>query len=689
MGDALQPVRPGDPLRIGADTWNAVLAAAADHAHRTGTRPSAGQLPEGPLGPSDCVWVKNATEVDLPEWSILRPNGVQISPAAGAGIALGVSTDPVFTGTAPDTDTGPVFVLLEPVAAGSIGRAVAAGVALCRLYVNDAAHDHAEPVPGNTTRLTSCAHGRAEILWRESAAGEVWALVLLGPWRRPGFHAELTTQFGSGWNFYRLTQSDGLVEHDGAEVTGYAAYPVSTNRTPPRAGARVWMWPGEKIGQFEFLATAERTFLARLTTAGATNGWNFVRLALDVATGTYIDDGAEVTGAVAVPSPIDGGGEFAHPVEGLRVVMWPAITAGHYEFLPVGYAGLGTDPPPGFFPGLVSTTTQFLGGRKGFYDGITVGLYDPDDVPPQIPPGIVVGAGTPLWSFNAGSIGEAVSVEGDIACSGWLSSIGFSDLGGIQRVSLRGAYNLGGDGFVPAIVWQNSSVGQYITDLGNAASISYQEGNLVAAPSLYGGEDSPGDFCIARAGEGYLSAFGVKTGATKQRGRDVTLILKTTTGDDPDGVSLDFLAGLLVDPTGVGSGSGSGSGSPVSPPPPVTSCLCESTLAGGTTASLKVMNGPYAGSHSGAWSVGVVGTTDAHVDFGFSAGGTVGVWMVCKSSGYQLWWWDTGSTVGSEPPDHAAALAGYDCQTAFATFATPTLPFGQTGGAGMYTQVTW
>ncbi len=170
----MNKVRPGDPIAISAAVWNDVLDAAA-LAKRT-KRTGAG-IPDGlDVG---IVRVKNTTDEDLDRFAAL-----------GISFGIGVTAEknelafqnepPVLFGGVYDGD-GPWVVLMEPLPAGKIGRAMLFGVTPAQVDVADKEHDFAQPVPDNAAgTLESCAGGTARILWKPDKTGLQWCLLHVG-----------------------------------------------------------------------------------------------------------------------------------------------------------------------------------------------------------------------------------------------------------------------------------------------------------------------------------------------------------------------------------------------------------------------------------------------------------------------------------------------------------------------------
>jgi hypothetical protein len=170
-------VNPGQPLQIHAATWNALLAMLAKF--------QAGQIGAGrpmPAGgpPGLDVRVLNNSQYDVDRGGVLGIDGVEIDRATNADE---FETRPTLTGVTPGTAHATKFlVTTEPIAYGSIGRAVLTGLAAVKVYVNNASHGYAAAKDSERGELETVATGGgAKVLWKETGTGTgKWALVLLG-----------------------------------------------------------------------------------------------------------------------------------------------------------------------------------------------------------------------------------------------------------------------------------------------------------------------------------------------------------------------------------------------------------------------------------------------------------------------------------------------------------------------------
>ncbi len=172
----LAKVSPGQPLRIAADTWNAVMEATSSiQAERfgQGAGPAERSLALGE------ILVRNDTGAARGRFDVVGLGDPLILPSVNLA---GFQSRVAMRGIAPDAGRpGVCVVLQEPLAAGRIGRALASGVTPVRLQVNAAADTAAEVTNGSSV-LASAATGTALILWKEAGTGLRHAVVRLhGP----------------------------------------------------------------------------------------------------------------------------------------------------------------------------------------------------------------------------------------------------------------------------------------------------------------------------------------------------------------------------------------------------------------------------------------------------------------------------------------------------------------------------
>jgi hypothetical protein len=173
--DPLQKFVPGQPLgSLRAATAN----AWTDAARAVRGLQSVGQRVRSadPNPPCLTVMIKNDTGGTLTERSVVQVSfPLQIPTIYGDDIQRG----PWFAGIAPTSPAGTPAVLLEPIPAGELGRAVIMGVAVVSVDITDAAHTRATLDTGDTAALVSGTSGPATILWRETGTGVKLCAVLL------------------------------------------------------------------------------------------------------------------------------------------------------------------------------------------------------------------------------------------------------------------------------------------------------------------------------------------------------------------------------------------------------------------------------------------------------------------------------------------------------------------------------
>ena len=130
---------PGDPLRIPASAWNRMRDATLQVERGGGT---IGRIIGGKPSPVE-VLVKNATVTDLSRYDVMAIGDPLFGPSVNL---VEFQTNLCIQGVAPSTaaHAGKWAVLLEPIAAGQIGRAVISGDTIALIDVTDADHTHAE-----------------------------------------------------------------------------------------------------------------------------------------------------------------------------------------------------------------------------------------------------------------------------------------------------------------------------------------------------------------------------------------------------------------------------------------------------------------------------------------------------------------------------------------------------------------
>lgn len=248
MGDAMKKVRTGDPLVVPAQAYNAFIDAAKDFHQRT---THLGQQATPGYRSAGIVLVKNESGEDRARFDVLGLGDPIFLPDAGAVAEQSFKNAVAFRGDMPDETLhrGKFVILLEPLAAGAIGRAYLAGVTVARLRLEDAAQQvtHAEIIDADAAALQPAVGGSAAVLWYQEQTGDVWAVVRLGNAAPAGVWVQITSTEANGgqyasWQEVELTDdgsgglawsavTDGLNgTDDGAlyEVNGVENIPADT-----------------------------------------------------------------------------------------------------------------------------------------------------------------------------------------------------------------------------------------------------------------------------------------------------------------------------------------------------------------------------------------------------------------------------------------------------------------------------
>ena len=174
----MNKVQTGDPIQIKAATWNSFIDAA-EYVKNLQSDQRGGPLSNG--NSSGVVLLKNGESTLFPRFSAMAITDVLIRPDAN---------EPEFTGKCPAFlgrkvtnayEEYPYAVLLEPVDAGKIGRALLLGIVPAKVSILDPEHKFAEPMVGNASgAMQSAENGVARILWKAGNTGTQWCMLQLG-----------------------------------------------------------------------------------------------------------------------------------------------------------------------------------------------------------------------------------------------------------------------------------------------------------------------------------------------------------------------------------------------------------------------------------------------------------------------------------------------------------------------------
>jgi len=170
MGDILKKVHAGDPLRIPAATFNTLIDVARDH---LASRQNSARQPGMALPPPGVIlMIRNDSGSDRDRFEVLGLDEPVFPPEDNTA---DISRGPAMSGIYPvDPDhVGAFVVLLEPIAAGSVGRAMIQGAVPVQVDFADAGtNTWADISDGVTANLKAMATGSARILWRTGEPGD-------------------------------------------------------------------------------------------------------------------------------------------------------------------------------------------------------------------------------------------------------------------------------------------------------------------------------------------------------------------------------------------------------------------------------------------------------------------------------------------------------------------------------------
>ena len=168
----LKKVQPGQPVKIAAADYNAMVDAALDHQRGTqNTSSSSGNF----IG-RGTIRVRNISGTDVARFGVLGISAPAILPATSlAGFQRNLVLDCVTP--AAGTHEGRFVILAEPIKNNSMGMAWVSGVCQVKINVTDAAHLFADVKNTDATQLASGVAGGAQILWKESGTGSKWAII--------------------------------------------------------------------------------------------------------------------------------------------------------------------------------------------------------------------------------------------------------------------------------------------------------------------------------------------------------------------------------------------------------------------------------------------------------------------------------------------------------------------------------
>jgi hypothetical protein len=171
----LDKVSAGEPLTIPAAVWNNLLDMVQDYRNSRMNGGAGAMRPGRPGG--NIILVRNDSGAARARFDVLGVSAPIYTPTQN----LATFTNQIAAvGVTPAAGhAGKFVILLEPLAAGSIGQALAVGVCPVQVNVTDADHGFADIATGQCGYLASGTAGAAAILWKETGTGVKWAVVKL------------------------------------------------------------------------------------------------------------------------------------------------------------------------------------------------------------------------------------------------------------------------------------------------------------------------------------------------------------------------------------------------------------------------------------------------------------------------------------------------------------------------------
>jgi hypothetical protein len=175
-GDPLKYVQPGQPLEMPAQAFNTFVDVGRWFRNQ---RQQSGAQIVADVFSANIAKLKNTSGGDRGRFHVLGLNEPIFTPTDNLTTFQNTIT---FKGITPDANLhwGKWGLLLDPLKANAIGRALLAGLAVVQIDVVETVHAFADILPTYTDKLRSGWIGAAEILWKESGTGTKWAIIRLG-----------------------------------------------------------------------------------------------------------------------------------------------------------------------------------------------------------------------------------------------------------------------------------------------------------------------------------------------------------------------------------------------------------------------------------------------------------------------------------------------------------------------------
>ena len=174
----MEKVRSGESVTIKAATWNAFIDAA-NYVKEARQNQRGKGLKSGIQ--TGIILVKNAESELRERFAALVLCDIAVPPNLNEDEF--VSCPPVFIGQkmTEEREGKPYAILLEPVAAHEIGRAMLLGLTPAKVSIQSSDDQYAVPKPNSDSgELQSSETGVARILWKAGGSGSQWCVLQLG-----------------------------------------------------------------------------------------------------------------------------------------------------------------------------------------------------------------------------------------------------------------------------------------------------------------------------------------------------------------------------------------------------------------------------------------------------------------------------------------------------------------------------
>ena len=172
----IEKVRTGQNVELKASVWNSFINAAnyvSSVQQSSFSKPHQGGL-------DNIVLVKNLTGRTYPQFAALGLSDMILKPV---NVDEFKNRSPVFAGVQITTanKTLPFAILLEPLQANEIGKAMVLGVVQMQIFINKEKDQFAVPKPDSYSgEMHSSDSGVARILWKAGVSGLQWCVLQLG-----------------------------------------------------------------------------------------------------------------------------------------------------------------------------------------------------------------------------------------------------------------------------------------------------------------------------------------------------------------------------------------------------------------------------------------------------------------------------------------------------------------------------